>query len=144
DPARAGLRRRGAAWAGHLGSGRLPRVLARQPGSAGDQRPDVVVTPRRTLVRTSQPIKGNSMATLASAPEETTPWEKVRPRHIAPGQWKKFEGYNAEIFQAFGMNLDTPGTLATPGRYLNALFEATAGYVDDPQRLVEMLADHQY
>jgi GTP cyclohydrolase I len=75
------------------------------------------------------------MSTLAFDPEETTHWEQVRPRKIAPEQWKKFEGYTAEIFQAFGMRLDTPGTRETPERYLRALFEATSGYEGDPKLL---------
>ena len=75
------------------------------------------------------------MSTLAFDPEETTHWEQVRPRHISPEQWKKFESYAAEILEAFGMNLDTPGTRATPSRYLHALFESTAGYEGDPKLL---------
>ena len=51
---------------------------------------------------------------LLSDPEELSPWEQVRPRHIAPDQWAKFEGYVSEIFEAFGMNLDTPGTIELP------------------------------
>ena len=73
------------------------------------------------------------MSTLASDPEETTQWEKVRPRNVTPEQWKRFEGYAAEIFQAFGMDLDTPGTKNTPHRHLRAMYEATAGYEGDPQ-----------
>lgn len=75
------------------------------------------------------------MPTLASDPEETTQWEKVRPRTISPEQWKRFEGYAAEIFAAFGMQLDTPGTRETPGRYLRALFDATSGYEGDSKLL---------
>src|SRR5207237_10019594 len=75
------------------------------------------------------------MSTQAFDPEETTHWEKVRPRDVSPDQWKKFERYAAEIFQAFGMDLDTPGTRATPSRYLRALFESTAGYEADPKLL---------
>ena len=75
------------------------------------------------------------MSTLAFDPEETTHWEKVRPREISPAQWKKFEAYAAEILQAFGMDLDTAGTRATPSRYLHALFESTAGYEGDPKLL---------
>src|SRR5438094_6273935 len=41
----------------------------------------------------------------------------------------------AEIFQAFGMDLDTPGTQRTPERYLKALFESTLGYEGDPKLL---------
>ena len=75
------------------------------------------------------------MSTLAFDPEETTQWEQIRPRKIEPEQWKKFEGYAAEIFEAFGMDLDTPGTLTTPKRYLRALFDATSGYEGDPKLL---------
>src|SRR5437667_2998562 len=75
------------------------------------------------------------MSTVAFDPEETTQWEQVRPRHISPELWKKFEGYAAEIFQAFGMKLDTPGTRETPSRYLRALYEATSGYEGDPKLL---------
>jgi GTP cyclohydrolase I len=75
------------------------------------------------------------MSNLAFDPEETTHWEKVRPRDIAPDQWKKFEGYAAEVFEAFGMDLNTPGTRNTPTRFLRALFEATAGYEGDSKLL---------
>src|SRR5260370_7310612 len=75
------------------------------------------------------------MSTLAFDTEETTQWEQIKPRKIAPEQWQKFEGYAAEIFEAFGMDLDTPGTLTTPKRYLRALFDATSGYEGDPKLL---------
>src|SRR6267378_3113143 len=75
------------------------------------------------------------MSTLAFDPEETTHWEKVRPRTIKPEQWTKFEGYAGEIFEAFGMDLETPGTKLTPTRFLRALFEATNGYEGDPKLL---------
>jgi GTP cyclohydrolase IA len=45
----------------------------------------------------------------------------------------RFERHVAEIFEAFGMDLDTPGTRETPRRFLQALFEATAGYDGDPK-----------
>ena len=51
------------------------------------------------------------MSSLAFDPEEATHWEQVRPRHIAPEQWKKFEGYASEIFKAMGMDRDTPGNM---------------------------------
>ncbi len=75
------------------------------------------------------------MSTLAFDPEEVTQWEKTRPRTIDPEQWTRFEGYAAEIFEAFGMDLDTAGTLTTPKRYLRALFDATSGYEGDPKLL---------
>ncbi len=54
-------------------------------------------------------------------------------RDIAPEEWARYERYVAEIFAAFGMDLDTPGTRATPKRFLRAMFEATAGYCGDPK-----------
>ena len=75
------------------------------------------------------------MSTLAFDPEETTRWEQTRPRNIDPARWKTFEGYAAEIFEAFGMDLETPGTKDTPTRYLRALFDATSGYEGDPKLL---------
>lgn len=67
--------------------------------------------------------------------EETSPWEQVDPRHISAEKWERFEGYMAEIFEAFGMDLDTPGTLRTPQRFLGALFDSTAGYEGDSKLL---------
>jgi len=61
------------------------------------------------------------MSSLRFDPEETTHWEQVQPRSIPPDRWKTFESYAAEIFEAFGMDLDTPGTRGTPERYLRAL-----------------------
>ncbi|MBX5475059.1 MAG: GTP cyclohydrolase I [Thermoleophilia bacterium] len=59
--------------------------------------------------------------------------ERDGPREIAPEQWQRFERNVAEIFAAFGMDLDTPGTRETPQRFLRALFDATAGYDGDPK-----------
>src|SRR5712664_2436226 len=73
------------------------------------------------------------MSTLAFDPEETTQWEKTHPRTITDAQWTKFEGYTAEILEAFGLNLDTPGTRETPRRYVRALYDATVGYGGDPK-----------
>jgi len=75
------------------------------------------------------------MSTFSSDPEETTLWEKVRPRSISAAKWKSFEGYTAQIFEAFGMDLATPGTLTTPTRFLRALYDATSGYEGDPKLL---------
>jgi len=71
----------------------------------------------------------------AGDPEEAMLWEHVRPRDIDEATWGKFEANVAEIFQAFGMDLDTPGTENTPGRFLRALFDSTAGYEGDPKLL---------
>jgi len=75
------------------------------------------------------------MSTLSFDPEETTHWEQVRPREISPEKWKAFEGYAAEIFEALGMDLDTPGTRDTPKRFLGAMLEATSGYEGDAKLL---------
>lgn len=68
-------------------------------------------------------------------PEETTQWEQTRPREIKPEQWKRYESYMAEIFSAFGMDMNTPGTLKTPERFLRAIFDSTSGYEGDPKLL---------
>jgi GTP cyclohydrolase I len=68
-------------------------------------------------------------------PEETTAWEQATPRRVDDEDWKRFQGYMTEIFGAFGMQLDTPGTERTPERFLRALFDSTAGYDGDPKLL---------
>ncbi len=72
---------------------------------------------------------------LLSDPEEVSPWERVRPRTIPAERWRTFEKYVAEIFEEFGMDLDTPGTVRTPERFLKALFDSTSGYEGDPKLL---------
>ena len=52
-------------------------------------------------------------------------------RSISAEDWKRYERYVGEIFSAFGMDLDTPGTVETPRRFLQALFDSTAGYDGD-------------
>jgi len=61
--------------------------------------------------------------------------ESDAPRAIAPTEWKRFERSIGEIFEAFGMDLDTPGTRRTPERYLRALYDATSGYDGDDKLL---------
>jgi GTP cyclohydrolase I len=56
-------------------------------------------------------------------------------REVSPDEFHKFEGYAAEIFTAFGMDLNTPGTQDTPRRFIRALFDATEGYDGDPKLL---------
>jgi GTP cyclohydrolase IA len=72
---------------------------------------------------------------LVLDPEEMTQWELVYPRDIQPEDWKRYEGYMAEIFKAFGMDMETPGTLRTPERFLRALFDSTSGYEGDSKLL---------
>lgn len=59
----------------------------------------------------------------------------VRKRELSQEQWERFEGHVAEIFEAFGMDLSTPGTAETPRRFVRALFDATVGYEGDPKVL---------
>jgi GTP cyclohydrolase I len=70
-----------------------------------------------------------------AAHAESSSWFDLPPRTIAPADWARFRTSIAEIFSAFGMDLDTPGTRATPERYLQALYDATAGYDGDPKLL---------
>ena len=60
---------------------------------------------------------------------------ELQMRKIPQEQLQKFEGYAAEIFSAFGMDLDTPATKDTPRRFIRALFDATEGYDGDPKLL---------
>jgi GTP cyclohydrolase I len=60
---------------------------------------------------------------------------RLAPREIPPTDWQRYEESIAEIFEAFGMAPDTPGTVATPERFLRALYDATSGYDGDPKLL---------
>ena len=64
---------------------------------------------------------------LPSRPE----WDDGRV--ISPEEWARYEHNIAEILEAFGMDLGTPGTRETPERFLRALFDSTAGYDGDPK-----------
>ena len=54
-------------------------------------------------------------------------------RRVSEDRMRTFEGYVAEIFSAFGMDLDTPATRDTPQRFLRAMFDSTDGYDGDPK-----------
>jgi GTP cyclohydrolase I len=56
-------------------------------------------------------------------------------RKISDEQRTRFEGYIAEIFCTFGMDINTPATRDTPRRFIQALFDATDGYDGDPKLL---------
>lgn len=58
---------------------------------------------------------------------------QLNQRNISKEQFKKFEGYMAEIFTAFGMDTNTPSTVDTPRRFIEALYESTNGYEGDPK-----------
>lgn len=52
---------------------------------------------------------------------------------VNEADWNRYAGYLAEIFEAFGLDPDSPGTRTTPHRFLAALRAATAGYDGDPR-----------
>ena len=56
-------------------------------------------------------------------------------RHVDDADWQRYEGYVAEILEAFGLDLSTPGTADTPRRFLRAIHDATDGYDGDPKLL---------
>jgi GTP cyclohydrolase I len=58
---------------------------------------------------------------------------ELQKRPISGQQFRKFEGYAAEIFTAMGLDCNTPATQDTPRRYIKALFDATEGYDGDPK-----------
>jgi GTP cyclohydrolase I len=70
-----------------------------------------------------------------SDPEDRVDWEQAVRRLIQPEKWKRFEESIAEIFEAFGLDMDAPGTTRTPERYLRALFDSTVGYEGDEKLL---------
>jgi len=61
------------------------------------------------------------------------------PHPAEPGRsWtraerERLEQHAAEILAALGLDLATPGTHDTPRRFLQALYDATAGYDGDPK-----------
>ncbi len=65
--------------------------------------------------------------------EDFTAAMKLHRRLISEEQMRKFEGYAAEIFSAFGLELNTPATRETPRRFIRALIDATEGYDGDPK-----------
>lgn len=60
---------------------------------------------------------------------------KLQTRQISEEAFAKYEAYVAEIFSAFGLDLNTPATRDTPRRFIKALFDATEGYDGDPKLL---------
>lgn len=66
---------------------------------------------------------------------DTHPAMQPDRRQVSDEQWRVFERYVAEIFGAFGLDLNTPATAETPRRFLRAMFDATAGYDGDPKLL---------
>lgn len=67
--------------------------------------------------------------------EDFTASMDLHKRKLSDDQLRKFQGYAAEIFSAFGMDVHTPSTEDTPRRFIEGLFEATNGYDGDPKLL---------
>lgn len=59
----------------------------------------------------------------------------LHTREVSDEQLRRFEGYAAEMFGAFGMDLTTPATIDTPRRFVRAMLDATQGYDGDPKLL---------
>ncbi len=55
------------------------------------------------------------------------------PRMVSEELLRRFEGYATEIFEAFGMDMNTPATADKPRRFVRALYDATDGYDGDPK-----------
>jgi GTP cyclohydrolase I len=53
-------------------------------------------------------------------------------RDVPEERLREFERNVAEMFRAFGMEMDTPGTRETPRRFVRALHDSTSGYDGDP------------
>ena len=66
----------------------------------------------------------------------------LRRRSVSDEQMRRFEGYMAEIFETFGLDLRTQATEQTPKRFIQALFDATEGYDGDPKLLTTF--DNEY
>jgi GTP cyclohydrolase IA len=71
----------------------------------------------------------------AQAESESVAMMGLHRRDVSEEQLRRFEQYAAEMFSAFGMELDSPATADTPRRFVRALLDATAGYEGDPKLL---------
>lgn len=60
---------------------------------------------------------------------------RLHARQVSDEQVHRFEGYVSEMFTAFGMDVNTPSTMDTPRRFVQALYDATEGYDGDPNLL---------
>lgn len=65
--------------------------------------------------------------------DETLRTDDQLRRQVSEEQLRKFEGYAAEIFTAFGLDVNTAATQDTPRRFIRALLDVTAGYDGDPK-----------
>jgi GTP cyclohydrolase I len=79
----------------------------------------------------------NGHVTTLSRPREHLILEELSltrtPRELSDADVERYTGNIAEILEALGLDLETPGTRDTPRRFLSALIEATDGYEGDPK-----------
>jgi GTP cyclohydrolase I len=70
-------------------------------------------------------------------PDEATELAAVsiHKRQVTEEQLRRFEGYAAEMFTAFGMDINTDSTRDTPRRFIKSLYDVTDGYEGDPKLL---------
>ena len=99
---------------------------------SGNGKPGSTVANGREIAR-AQPLVAHTH--LPEDDEEVRSPLLVRKRELSDRQWHRFEGYMAEIFGAFGMDMAQPGTKETPRRFVRALYDATEGYEGDPKVL---------
>jgi GTP cyclohydrolase I len=79
------------------------------------------------------PVAGLAGDDLDHGEGELSAVEQLHRRQVTEEQLRKFEGYAAEIFTAFGLDLNTLATRDTPRRFIRALLDVTAGYEGDPK-----------
>ncbi|NJD28272.1 MAG: GTP cyclohydrolase I FolE [Chloroflexi bacterium] len=72
---------------------------------------------------------------LVEAEPVPTPATAPTGRRIEPADWRRYESYLGEILEALGLDLSSAATVATPRRFLQALYDATDGYDGDPKLL---------
>ncbi|HEX3724003.1 MAG TPA: GTP cyclohydrolase I [Nitrolancea sp.] len=67
--------------------------------------------------------------------EETSLAERLSEpgRQVSDEQMQTFERYAAEMLSAFGLDINTPATVDTPRRFVQAMFDITSGYDGDPK-----------
>ena len=65
--------------------------------------------------------------------DDLEPALAATPREISDADRKRFEANISEIFDAVGLDIDSPGTAETPRRFIQALIDATDGYDGDPK-----------
>lgn len=81
------------------------------------------------------PANGHETARAVEILDGLIPPTTGSSRRLADGDWRRYEGYVAEILGSFGLDVSTPGTLETPRRFLRALYDATDGYDGDAKLL---------